>query len=301
MERADLKLGFSCNNRCVFCVQGDKRYRFSPRDEGSIRRALEEGLIGGSRSLVLTGGEPTMQPSLLETVRLARGMGYDTVQIQSNGRRFFYKDFCRELIAAGANEFSPALHGSCAAIHDGLTRSPGSFLQTAGGILNLKTLGQKVIVNTVVTESNCRDLPLLADLLVRLGVDQFQFAFIHILGEAEKNSKRIVPKKSLAAPFIREGMRIGRDAGIPCFTEAVPYCFMRGYEDCVAERIIPETVIYDAERTVSDYTVYRLAEGKAKGPRCPSCRYFKVCEGPWREYPRLFGWGEFDPVENGSS
>ncbi len=36
------------------------------------------------------------------------------------------------------------------------------------------------MTNSVVTKSNYRELPKLASLLVKLGVKQFQFAFIHI-------------------------------------------------------------------------------------------------------------------------
>ena len=296
VQKVDIKLVFTCNNRCSFCVQGDKRFSTPARDWGRIAEDLEQGFRNGARSLVLTGGEPTLQPRLLDAARLARTIGYSVVQIQSNGRRFFYRDFCRACIDAGANEFSPALHGSCPEIHDSLTRAPGSFLQTLHGIRNLKELGQTVIANTVITAGNYQDLPLLAGLLVSLEVDQFQFAFVHVLGEARKNASWLVPRKSAAAPFIQEGLRIGREAGVRCFTEAIPYCFMKEFEDCIAEKIIPQTLIFDGNNVIPDYNSYRHTLGKTKGPQCRICRYFTVCEGPWKEYPELFGWDEFFPI-----
>lgn len=299
MERVDLKLGFSCNNRCLFCVQGDKRERHGARDVGLIRRDLEEGLRAGATALVLTGGEPTLQPHLLETLRLGRELGYSRIQIQTNGRRFAYLGFCREVIRAGASEFSPALHASTPEVHDSLTRAPGSFAQTVAGITNLKSLGQTVITNTVLTTRNYRDAPDLARLLVSLGVDQFQFAFVHILGTAAENSAWLVPRKTDVLPYVQAGLDVGRAAGVRCLTEAIPYCLMRGYEQCVAERIIPHMRVVDAEATLEDYTRYRRDEGKQKGPGCPGCLHFEACEGPWREYPELFGWEEFVPVTAG--
>ena len=71
---------------------------------------------------------------------------------------------------------------------------------------------------------------------------------------------------------------------------------MSGYEDYVAERIIPATKIFDADTVIEDYTKTRRTEGKLKGPRCPECAHFQACEGPWREYPEMFGWDEFVPV-----
>ena len=41
-ERVDVKVGFSCNNRCRFCVQGDKRHRYADRDTETAKRLLTE-------------------------------------------------------------------------------------------------------------------------------------------------------------------------------------------------------------------------------------------------------------------
>ena len=79
-------------------------------------------------------------------------------------------------------------------------------------------------------------------------------------------------------------------------TEAIPYCFMIGYEKYVAERFIPETKVFDADFIVEKYSRYRKENGKAKGNKCKECRWDKLCEGPWKEYPQFFGWDEFKPV-----
>lgn len=297
MNRVDLKLGFACNNRCLFCVQGNKRSLHGPRDLARVERDLQAAAQRGVRSLVLTGGEPTVQRGFLSVVKLARKLGYTDIQVQTNGRSFFYEEFCRAAIDAGATEFSPALHGATPEVHDQLTCAPGSFEQTLAGIRNLARLGMPVITNTVITSLNYQDLRALASLLVSAGVRQYQFAFVHIVGAADANKHSIVPRKRDVMPFVFAGLDVGRVANVPCMTEAIPFCLMPGYEDLVAERIIPETMIFDADTTIEDYGAYRRDEGKAKGPACSQCRYFSQCEGPWREYPQMFGWDEFQPVE----
>lgn len=294
-ERIDLKVGFSCNNRCLFCVQGDKRARYAPRELDDLRTVLrhERARV---RSVVFTGGEPTVRRELPELVAYARELGYERIQIQTNGRMFAHLGFARRLVECGANEFSPALHGHVAALHDYLTAAPGAFAQTVSGIRNLKSLGQLVLTNTVVTRSNYRHVPEIARLLVALGVDQFQLAFVHPVGTAETEYHRIVPRMDLAAPYLVEGLRVGVQARRRCMTEAVPPCVLPGWEGFVAEKLIPRTTIYDAEATIADYTRYRLDEGKLKGPDCPRCVHFATCEGPWREYPERYGWEEFRPV-----
>ncbi len=298
MKRVDLKVGFQCNNRCRFCVQGDKR-EICPNKSDEEVRAILKRVVKDHQGVVFTGGEPTVRKELIGWVRYARELGYRTIQIQTNGRLFAYKSFCEKMIKAGANEFSPALHGSTAKIHDYLTRAPGSFKQTTKGIKNLKDLGQYVLTNTVITKPNYKDLPNLAKLLVKLKVNQFQFAFIHInlaIANNPKLIKEIVPKHSEVEPYVKKGLEVGIKARTKVMTEAIPYCLMKGYEQYIAEEVIPDSSVFDNKLEIADYAHYRKTQGKTKGPNCFNCKYYKICEGPWREYPKIFGWDEFKPI-----
>ena len=73
------------------------------------------------------------------------------------------------LIAAGATEFSPSLHGSTAAIHDELTQAPGSFDQTVAGLKNLKWHNVKPQVDEVEFADGKRIILLSEGRLVNLG------------------------------------------------------------------------------------------------------------------------------------
>ncbi len=294
MDRIDVKCGFQCNNRCYFCVQGDKRHKYGNKTTEQVKQILDDG-IKDADSIVFTGGEVTIRSDFVELVAHAKSLGFRLIQVQTNGRLFADKAFCERLIEAGANEFSPALHGHRPDLHDFLVNAKGAFKQTVKGIQNLKALGQPIVMNSVITRPNYRHLPDMARLFSALKVDQFQFAFVHALGSAEQNFEMIVPRKSLVEPYVKKGLSVGLKAGCRVMTEAIPYCFMSGYEAFVAERYIPHTKIIDAEHVVENYTDYRWNEGKLKGPPCKKCAYNDVCEGPWREYPEAFGWDEFKP------
>ncbi len=294
MERIDIKVGFNCNNKCLFCVQGDKRYDYPDKTTEELKRILEDARKE-SDSIVFTGGEVTIRKDFLDLVAYASSLGFRKIQIQTNGRLFASMDYCKRILDAGANEFAPAIHGPKPEVHDWLTNAPGAFKQTARGIRNLKSLGQTVIMNSVITRPNYRLLSETARLFTALKVDQFQFAFVHALGSAEKNFEMIVPRMALIEPYVHKALAIGIRGGCRVMTEAIPYCFMKGFELYVAERYIPRTKIIDADWVVDDYTEYRWTEGKLKGPPCEKCSYNAVCEGPWREYPEHFGWEEFKP------
>lgn len=293
-KRVDVKTGFTCNNNCLFCVQADNKCKGN-RSFAEIEKDLIESRERCS-GVVFTGGEVTIRKDFFDLVKLAKELGYNTIQIQTNGRMFASLDFCKRTIEAGATEFSPALHGYCKEQHDFLTRSE-SFMQTIKGIKNLKSLGQYVLTNTVVVKSNYRNIPQIAKLLVKLDVNQFQFAFVHPMGNALKNFDSMVPRMTLAAPYIHQGLQIGIDAGKQVMAEAMPYCHMKGYEDYVSEKVIPETEIRGKKHQNTDsFTTQRISEGKVKFPQCKKCKYDHICEGPWKEYPEGLGHDEFRVV-----
>ena len=292
MQRLDLKTGFACNSRCRFCVQGDKRSRILDRSTAELLASLQSRR-GDCDEVVFTGGEVTLRKDLTELVREARALGYRTIQIQTNGRLLSRMDRVDALLEAGATEFSPALHGVDSATHDGLTGARGSFRQSLRGIVNLRRRGARVCTNTVVVRDNMEQLPELARLFVELDVQQFQLAFVHALGSAATNFEAVVPRYRDLQPWLHRALSIGRLAGLRCMTEAVPYCWMHGWEDHVAERGMPDLSIVEPDRQLPSYTDWRKQDGKAQGPPCQACTWSAVCEGPWCEYPARFGWDEF--------
>jgi MoaA/NifB/PqqE/SkfB family radical SAM enzyme len=295
--RADVKVGFACNNRCVFCAQGEKRTQCKAIPFEVLVERLQEARKKAD-ALVLTGGEPTMHRHLPQLVRRARDMGFRVVQIQTNGRLLSYPHMLQGLIAAGATEFSPSLHGSTAELHDGLTRAPGSWQQSMKGIRAVAAAGKRLITNSVITQSNVHDLPNLVGLLGSLGVRQAQLAFVHPVGTALERFDEVVPRLPEVARVLFEARAVALDHQMLLATEAIPFCFLRGLEELCVEVRIPQTTVLDLDGAPGDYSRWRTAEGKSHGAPCEVCVERTRCEGPWREYPERHGWEEFKPVTN---
>lgn len=64
-KRTDLKTGFSCNNRCAFCVQGEKRSEYTDKSTDEVKALLAQGREDAD-GVVFTGGEVTI-PSCAKT------------------------------------------------------------------------------------------------------------------------------------------------------------------------------------------------------------------------------------------
>jgi MoaA/NifB/PqqE/SkfB family radical SAM enzyme len=294
MQRIDIKVTFKCNNSCKFCVQGDKRKFYFDKTDDEIKIILKDAKISYDE-VVFTGGEPTIRPGIMDLVSYAKNLGYK-IQVQTNGRIFAYRDFCKEIIKAGANVFAISIHGHNAKLHDFLTSAKGSFEQSRSGIKNLLSFGELVITNTVINKINYRFLPEIARFLIDLGIPQYQFAFPHILGKALTDADWIIPRKKDILPYLNKGIEIGVKKKKVVRVEAVPYCFLKEHEDCISDRYILDIKVFDIN-TTNNFNRWRREEGKIKGPKCRGCKYFSCCEGPWREYPEIFGWDEFIPIK----
>jgi cyclic pyranopterin phosphate synthase len=293
-RRADLKTGTTCNSNCVFCVIGDHLWTGDRATEQCVAE-----LVASRRTcedVVFTGAEVSIRKDFFHLLEAARRLGYRNVQVQTNGRMFAYRAFTERAVAAGMTELAPSIHGHVARLHDGLTRAPGSFGEVVAGIRHARSLGVRVVSNSVATRQNMKHLPSLARLLVELDVNQFQIAFPHPTGHAATYFDGVVPRMRELAPHVMAALDVGRAAGVACMAEALPYCQLPGYEPEVAELHIPPTeIVYDGF-VVPDYARDRMERGKTRFPQCATCRWEPMCEGPWRDYPEHVGDAEFQPV-----
>lgn len=294
MKRVVIKISFKCNNHCKFCVQGNKRESCQDKTFHDIKANLRESKDDYGE-VIFTGGEPTIRPDIIKLVEYSKGLGY-MVHIQTNGRMFAYKEFCKKIVKAGAESFTVSIHGHNGQLHDTLTGAEGSFEQTLSGIKHLQSLGVRVFTNTVITSLNYRFLPTIATMLVNLGIFEYRLTFPHILGSALANRDSIVPRKREIASYLKKALEIGINRKRAPMTEGMPYCFLDGHINCAHENYTPEARVFGTKLT-EDFNRWRREEGKVKGPKCKKCKYFQSCEGPWREYPEIFGWEEFVPVK----
>lgn len=297
-KRVDVKVWFACNNYCTFCVQWDKRLKYKPRTLDEINEILLEEYNKWAKYVVFTWWEPTVHPKLVEAVQYAKDIWYKQIQIQSNGTNFDKMDYVKKLINAWVTEFSPSIHGFNRETHNKQVWTPGAWDKVIKWLINLRKLNQCVIINSVITKDNYKEIPELAALLIKLQVTQFQFAFVHILWSADKNKEEVVPKKSEIVPYVHKALDLALLAKIPAYTEAIPYCMMQWYEWAIAEAIMPETAVHDAEYVIESYADYRWSDWKSKREECKTCKKNKVCEWPWKEYPELYWWDEFEPITN---
>ncbi len=321
-ERVHVLTGAVCNNNCIFCMEEDREGRYttnSATTDDTVRWILDHQR--DLEEVCFTSGEPTTNPALPRWIKMARSAGVPTISVMTNGRALSYERYAKGLVAAGLTKAYISIHGHEQRLHDGLTRTPGSFEQTVGGIevvASLARYGVGLHTSTVITNRNLPHLGPIYRFLRERGVQQVVFNVMQANGRANTFFEHIFPRYTeIAAGFatfiaeqsVPEPRPMAFLVDIPlCTTTAVPD-FNRGYVEryvhfepsAGAHGLFDEAGIA-ARRTGEDGGLVQIRRAdlddaaRHKRPECSACRYEAVCEGVWGNYLRRHGWDEFQPV-----
>ena len=116
------------------------------------------------QTLSFTGGEPTLREDLPELVAYAQGKGL-RVNLITNGFRCADPDYVQSLADAGLDSAQLSLEGGSAAVHDAITRHPGSWERAVQGVRNLRAAKVHTHTNTTVCGGNRAHLLELVDFI----------------------------------------------------------------------------------------------------------------------------------------
>ncbi|MGC8851774.1 MAG: radical SAM protein [Minisyncoccia bacterium] len=300
--------GYHCNNRCIFCINYDKRNIPSPSTK-DIKKEIILAKKRGSTYLELIGGEPTIRPDIIELIQFAKKIGFNTIMIATNGRMLSYYEFAEKILKAGLNSIVFSIHGHNAKLHDSLTQVPGSFKQINQGIKNVKEIIKKMHLNvslgtnTTIVKQNYKYLFQIGEYIRKLGLYNAEFIFVDpSYGGAYNFFDKLVPKISEIAPYVHKCLDIGKKYKIPHWhIRYVPLCYFTDYLNQISE--LHEIEIYDNTEHVApdfydeDAIRNRQEKGRLKTKKCKGCILYNKCEGLWKEYIKRYGDAELKPVK----
>lgn len=164
-----------CNAKCRFCIVYDKlnRPELNMSDE-QVYEALRQSRANGSTEVGYSGGEPSIDPRIVDFVRFAHDIGFTYQSMNTNGIRFKQKDFCREIIAAGLTSVDISIHGHTDELHDELVAKKGALAAIREACANLRELRAShrfhLSATVVVARGNHRYLRDICVFLDSLGV-----------------------------------------------------------------------------------------------------------------------------------
>ncbi len=262
-----------CNNNCIFCLDGERKDRFH-KDPESIKKEILKAKEDGATRLVLSGGEPTIFPQIIDIVRYGRSIGFDRIQTISNGRMYAYKRFTKDMVDAGLNEVTFSIHGPNSKVHDAMTRVPGSFRESILGLKNISSVpGMIYNTDTVVTRLNYMHLFSTVRVLhERFDVWEMNLMNIVPQGNSMRYRDKVLYDYDEVMPEVKRVIDYCRKRGIYIWLSRFPERELEGYED----------FIQDAHKMIDDVRgTYEIFDSNDEPPceavRCRYCGVAPIC------------------------
>jgi MoaA/NifB/PqqE/SkfB family radical SAM enzyme len=228
----------------------------------------------GHRSLAIVGGEPTVHERLFDWAADARALGFETILLQTNGRRLACSGYARGLVQAGVSCIELSLAGPRRAIHEFHTQAPGSFSQSMAGAVKARLAGLQLGVTFVITRSNFRHMTEMVDFATRLGIQTVHLSIVRPRGAALRNFGRIVPRFELLSAHLRDALILACSRHVQIHVSGLPHCL-------VDQGPAPEWL--------------RFVNPNAFDARCTRCSCQLDCTGVDASYASRYGWHEFKP------
>lgn len=167
---ATLELTYRCNERCVHCYVDDGCSSNSQAELTleEYRSILDQLKDMGCIHLLLTGGEVCLRKDFLEIAEYAVSKGF-LVDVYTNGIGMTDEQFDK-LCELKVNSVSFSFYSGEAAVHDAITKVPGSFERSLKRLMMFKCAGVDTYIKTVVIQQNLDSLESLFRLGKRLGI-----------------------------------------------------------------------------------------------------------------------------------
>lgn len=164
---AEIRLNWECNAQCKMCglsnyiyKHGEKRKNNLTLDE--IKKTIDDLKKLGCTHLTISGGEPTLSPILIDSIKYANEKGIKTA-LNTNGF-LLDKEYLESLIEAGLRIFTFSIDSPIEKQHDEIRGLPGCYQKVTKAIdiinnYNKKT-GSKVfiLINCVLLKENIRNI-----------------------------------------------------------------------------------------------------------------------------------------------
>ena len=244
-----LVLNAECDLRCRMCRFWQGVYEEPGREiltTAEIVTLFDECADAGTRSVILTGGEPFLRPDLLDLVDAAASR-FPFVRLQTNGLHLT-EDAAGRLVASGLDVLWVSLDG-VGETHDRIRGRDGAFETILAGLQRLRAAKKEsagarpdLFVNVTVLPENREELEPLLDLAEDVGATRIAFHHVSDLGrDAIAATETQLGKEGIATlQFSRKSQSGGRGpAGLPdAFLNAVSGARSRGRVEIEIDRLL---------------------------------------------------------------
>jgi MoaA/NifB/PqqE/SkfB family radical SAM enzyme len=275
-QKVIMNVTYLCNNHCTFCAVGTRTqvHGHPPRQREHLVKYRKLGV----KLVDFDGGEPTLNPELNGLIGFARRIGYERINVTTNGRLCTYPEFAQKLVRSGLTSLLFSVHGPDAQSHAQQVGVAEAFDQTVAGIRNCVAAapaGVELGMNITLTKSNTEHLPAVAQLAWDLGLRWFNIQFLTPFGRA---TRMVAPDTQAAADETRRVIDRWHSR-MKLQVINLPFCFLPGYEQYMMGDLLKLSrhmiFVNNDDVNLAEY----LAERRVRKPVCAPCPHAVFCGG----------------------
>ncbi|MDD4151430.1 MAG: radical SAM protein [Candidatus Gracilibacteria bacterium] len=290
-ETLNININFFCNQKCIFCSEGDKsQFNFLKdyKDENYYKR-IESGNLK-YKKIVFTTGEPTLHKNIFKYINYAGNYYYNTISMITNGSTLIDFNIRNQIINSSLNEIIISIHGSNSKIHDYITNVNGAFDNVMKGLILLKKDGYKGKINIsyVLNKYNLHDFLSSVKLFSKLGIN------LHLINVMRPEGNGKIHKDKLSITyneFINYFLKL-KEKDIIFINSLIGQNKLNIMD-------IPICILKDSKLNISGYgkveimnnssnenkeCINNTLNNKTKLKICNFCKYNNECEGLYKDY-----------------
>lgn len=154
----------ACEMNCAFCPTTDRvNIHFRPSGERwqfeDLLHQIARGRELGASEIDFGGNDVLRYPGILDLFQACGDAGYTRISAQSPGQIFADRAFAEAAAAGPLTHVAMPIYGTTAAVHDAITRKPGTFDGLLAALANIRELGSpRVELHTIALKSTLSEL-----------------------------------------------------------------------------------------------------------------------------------------------
>ena len=323
----DIKLGYSCNNKCFHCVVEPNAIKVKDSDPSrldlnysDIVRIMKSEDFYSADTIVLTGGEATLRRDLVRIISyINEKYPSKKLILQTNGRRL--KGILEVIRNIGVDiQYVIALHSMRSELHDkicGYCEKDGNhspFHETWTSIEEIKRLygcfDTIARIEVVLSSLNLWDLEATVKALYKNNIRTIGISYPHLDGHYNVDAARAqnigFSYEALKAILPSLYKFASEYSDIKLLFEEVPLCMWRDKEDNILKPIenigsmdhsyLNSSITVNYPNYINKDYLKNYKELHLKVEACKGCANKQYCRGVWFEAVEMFGDEGFVPL-----
>jgi len=283
-----------CNQKCRFCSNPETDYELSIEQ---ARSQIDDFIKRGYDGIILTGGEPTLYPDLVDVVSYATDKGIH-VRMITNGQKTAERSFITALNEAGLGHVHISVHTNDPKLQAFLTGTEDSLANIKQSLDLFAELGINVDVNITMEAFNCGHLDEVVKWLVKCWPNLHHFVFNNLDPSSDRVAEYpdTVPRLvDIEMPLLKALAFLQR-SGRTFRVERLPLCYMVEFAWASTET---RKIVKEEERIVhflDEKGMVRQTDwNHGKADVCNICNLNPICAGLF-EMDKYYSSTELYPV-----